>query len=204
MRPPPLITLGRHYLTYVGATPFYLAAHNGDAPYMRLLAEHGADPKMPNALGITPLIAAAGLDYWEGEAPGPFTGCSESERLEAVKLALDLGNDINARADFGDYPMEGTPEYTLLYYPLNMDQLTGKVLGDPRWSGSTALHGAILANQPSIVQYLVDHGAKVDAKTDLGWTPLMMSRGVFLANTGREFPAAEKILAKAMAARGAR
>ena len=26
---------------------FYVAAHNGDAPYMRLLAEHGADPKMP-------------------------------------------------------------------------------------------------------------------------------------------------------------
>src|SRR6185312_489589 len=83
MRNPPLIQLGRHYLTYVGATPFYIAAHNGDAPYMRLLAEHGADPKMPNILGITPLIVACGLDYWEGEAPGPFTGCSEAERLDA-------------------------------------------------------------------------------------------------------------------------
>ena len=46
---------------------FYLAARNGDAPYMRLLADHGADTKMPNVLGITPLIVAAGLDYWEGE-----------------------------------------------------------------------------------------------------------------------------------------
>jgi len=54
------------------------------------------------------------------------------------------------------------------------------------------------------VQYLIDHGAKLDAKTDLGWTPLMMTRGVFLANTGREFPAAEKILVKALAERGAR
>ena len=96
----------------MGATPFYLAAHNGDAPYMRLLADHGADPKMPNVLGITPLIAASGLDYWEGEAPGPFTGVTEAERLEAVKLALDLGNDINAAADFGDYPMEGDPAYS--------------------------------------------------------------------------------------------
>src|SRR5207249_4253939 len=102
-RNPPLITLGRHYLTYIGATPFYLAAHNGDAAYMRLLADHGADPKMPNVLGITPLIAAAGLDYWEGEAPGPFTGVSEAERLDAVTLALALGNDINAAADFGAY-----------------------------------------------------------------------------------------------------
>src|SRR6185503_11467771 len=99
MKNPPLIQLGRHYLTYIGATPFYLAAHNGDAPYMRLLADHGADPKMPNVLGVTPLIAASGLDYWEGEAPGPFTGVSEAERIEAVKLAIDLGNDINAHAD---------------------------------------------------------------------------------------------------------
>src|SRR5579862_6747289 len=202
MRNPPLIQLGRHYLTYVGATPFYVAAHNGDAPYMRLLADHGADPKMPNALGVTPLIAASGLDYWEGEAPGPFTGVTEAERLEAVKLALDLGNDINAAADFGDYKMEGDPAYTLLYYPLNMDQLMGKVMGDPRWSGSTALHGAVVSGQPGIVQYLVDHGAKLDAKTKTGWTPLMLAGGVFFANAKKDYPAEAEILKKAMIERG--
>jgi ankyrin repeat protein len=202
MRNPPLILLGRHYLTYVGATPFYVAAHNGDAPYMRLLVEHGADPKMPNVLGITPLIVASGLDYWEGEAPGPFTGVTEAERLEAIKLALELGNDINAAADFGDYKMEGDPEYTLLYYPLNMDQLIGKVLGDPRWSGSTALHGAVVSGQAGIVQFLVDHGAKLDAKTKTGWTPLMMAGGVFFANAKKEYPAAAAILKKAMAEQG--
>jgi ankyrin repeat protein len=194
MKNPPLIQLGRHYLTYVGATPFYVAAHNGDAPYMRLLAEHGADPKMPNVLGITPLIAAAGLDYWEGEAPGPFTGCSEAERLDAVKLALDLGNDINAQADFGDYPMVGDPQYTLLYYPLNMDQLSGKVLGDPRWSGSTALHGAVVSGQASIVKFLLERGARADAKTKTGWTPLMLAEGVFYANAKKEYPAAAALL----------
>jgi uncharacterized protein len=194
MKNPPLIQLGRHYLTYVGATPFYVAAKNGDAPYMRLLAEHGADPKMTNVLGITPLIAAAGLDYWEGEAPGPFTGCSEAERLDAVKLALDLGNDINAQADFGDYPMVGDPQYTLLYYPLNMDQLAGKVLGDPRWSGSTALHGAVVSGQAGIVKFLLERGARVDARTKTGWTPLMLAEGVFYANAKKEYPAAAALL----------
>ena len=197
MRNPPLIQLGRHYLSYVGATPFYVAAHNGDAVYMRLLAEHGADPKMPNTLGITPLMVAAGLDYWEGEAPGPFTGCSEAERLEAVKLALELGNDINAAADFGDYKMVGEPQYTLLYYPLNMDELAGKVLGDPRWSGSTALIGAVVSGQASIVQFLVDRGAKVDVKTKLGWTPLMVAEGVFYANAKKEYPVAAAIIKRA-------
>src|SRR5215475_10181013 len=197
MKNPPLIQLGRHYLTYVGATPFYIAAHNGDAPYMRLLAEHGADAKMPNALGVTPLIVAAGLDYWEGEAPGPFSGSSEAERIEAVKLAIELGNDINAHADFGDFSMEGDPSYLLLYYPLNMDQLIGKVLGDPRWSGSTALHAAVVSGQPGIVKFLIERGAQVDAKTKLGWTPLDMAQGIFYANAKKDYPAAAEILKRA-------
>jgi ankyrin repeat protein len=200
-RNPPNMVLGRHLLTYNGATAFYVAAKNGDAELMRVLAAGGADPNITNRFGITPLMVAAGLDTWEGETPGPFTGVSEAERLEAVKAALELGNDINAAAHFGDYKMLGDPQYTLLYYPHNIGDLLDLGTGDPRWSGSTALHGAILANQPSIVQYLVDHGANIDAKTDLGWTPLMMSRGVFLANTGREFPAAEAILLKAAAQR---
>ncbi len=197
MKNPPLIQLGRHYLTYVGATPFYVAAHNGDAPYMRLLAEHGADPKLTNALGVTPLITASGLDYWEGEAPGPFTGVTEAERIDAIKLALELGNDINAHADFGDYKMEGDPSYLLLYYPLNMEELVGKVLGDPRWSGSTALHASVVSGQPGIVKFLIEHGAKVDAKTKLGWTPLDMAQGIFFANAKKEFPAAAEILRQA-------
>ena len=62
---------------------------------------------MPTLAGITPLMVAAGLDYWEGESPGPFTGVSEAERVEAVKLALELGNDVNAHAVFGDYRDDG-------------------------------------------------------------------------------------------------
>jgi Ankyrin repeats (3 copies) len=157
---------------------------------------------MPNVVGITPLIAAAGLDYWEGEAPGPFTGVSEAERLDAVKLALALGNDINAAADFGDYTLEGDPAYMLLYYPLNLEQLQGKVPGDPRWSGSTALHAAVVSNQPGIVQYLVDHGARLDVKTKSGWTPLMVAGGVFFANSKKDYPAAATILKNAMAGQG--
>ncbi|MGA2713311.1 MAG: ankyrin repeat domain-containing protein [Bryobacteraceae bacterium] len=201
-RNPPNIQLGRHLLSYVGATPFYVAARGGDAPYMRLLVEYKADPKLPTAHGITPLMAAAGLGTWEGETPGPFTGCPESERLEAVKLALELANDINAHADFGNYKMEGDPQYTLLYYPLNIDELLNLGVGDPRWSGSTALHGAVVSGQPSLVQYLVDHGAQVDAKNKLGWTPLMLAEGAFYANAKKEFPPAAAILKKAMIERG--
>ncbi len=97
--------------------------------------------------------------------------------------------------------MVGDPQYTLLYYPLNMDELIGKVKGDPRWSGSTPLIASIVSGQPAIVQYLVDHGARLDIKTKLGWTPLMVAQGVFFANAKKEFPQAAAILKKAMAAR---
>src|SRR5690606_4588657 len=50
-RNPPGLTLGRHLLTFNGATAFYVAAKNGDAPLMRVLAEHGADPTLPNRFG---------------------------------------------------------------------------------------------------------------------------------------------------------
>jgi uncharacterized protein len=197
-RNPQGINLGRHFLSYVGATPFYIAAKNGDAPLMHVLAVGGADPKTPTKAGLTPLMVAAGLDYWQGESPGPLTGVSEAERLDAVKLALELGNDINAQANFGDYPMVGDPQYTLLYYPLNLEDLADKGVGDPRWSGSTALIGAIVSAHPSIVEFLIDHGARLDLKTKLGWTPLMVAEGVFFANAKKEFPEAAQILRKAM------
>jgi cytohesin len=198
-RNPPNIQLGRHFLSYVGATPFYVASKNGDAPLMRVLIAGGADPKITTKAGITPLMAACGLDYWEGEAPGPFAGLSEAERLDAVKLAHSLGNDVNAAADFGDYKMEGETSYTLMYYPYNIDKLVDLGVGDPRWSGSTALIGAIISNQLSLVQYLIDNGAKVDVKTKLGWTPLMVAEGVFFANAKKEYPQAAVIIRKALA-----
>jgi len=199
---PPNIPLGRHYLSFNGTTPFWHAARNGDAPYMRILLQFGADGKMPNAHGVTPLMAAAGLDYYEGEAPGPYTGVSEAERLEAVKLALEVGQNINAVTNFGDYPMEGSAEFTLKTYPTNIKDLLDLGVGDPRWNGMSAIHGAIISNQPSILQYLIDNGAKLNAKNKLGWTPLMMTSGVFMANAYKEFPVQAKMLREAMAKQG--
>ena len=98
--------------------------------------------------------------------------------------------------------MIGSPQFTLLTYPLNMDDLLNLGVGDPRWDGMTALHGAVISNQPSIVQFMVDHGAQLDATNRLGWTPLMMTKGIFMANSKKEFPVAAEILQKALAAKG--
>ena len=201
-RNPANLNIGRHYLAYEGATPFYLAARNGDEPMMRVLAAGGADPMKSTRFGVTPLMAAACLDYYEGETAGPFSGVPESQRLDAVKLALALGNRINARTTFGDYKMIGTPEDTLLRYPDNFQELQDLGTGDPRFAEMTALHGAVICNQPSIVKYLIEQGAEVNAKNRLGWTPLMIAGGLYIANAHKASPGSAQILREALAAQG--
>ena len=46
-----------------GATPLLRAARAGDAPMVELLLQHGALVDLPSNQGVTPLMAAAGLEY---------------------------------------------------------------------------------------------------------------------------------------------
>ena len=96
-------SMGVTTLNSIGATPFLLAARTADAPLMTLLAELGADPLATNEDGSTPLMVAAGLGT---NAPGEDPG-TEPEVLEAVKLALALGNPINAVDKNGETAMHG-------------------------------------------------------------------------------------------------
>ncbi len=189
VRPPPNISVGRNFLSFAGATPFYLAAKHADVELMQLLVDHGADPLTPTGQNVTPLMAAAGLGFWDGESPGPLNGTPESVRLEAVKLALELGNDLHAVTDFGDTPLDGDGVTLLLRHPLNLLELDPqRDRGDMRWHGSNALHGAAMMGSNLIVQYLVDQGVDVHARNALGWTPLMIAEGVFVANTEKAWP----------------
>jgi uncharacterized protein len=203
VKPPSNISIGRNYMSFVGATPFYLAAKGGDVPLMRLLAEHGADPKTPTVQNVTPLMAAAGLGFWDGESPGPESGVPESQSLEAVKLAVELGNDVNARTDFGGTEIEGDPIVLLKRHPLNLGRFPETALGDMRWGGSTAMHGAAVRGANSIIEYLVSKGADPAAKNDLGWTPLMVAQGVFVANTDKGWPTTVELLKRLTAERPA-
>lgn len=182
------IRVGRGHITYNGATPFYLAARHSDVPYMRLLVAYGADALIPTVQNVTPLMAAAGIGFCQGETPGPNNGTPEEETLEAVKLAVTLGNDVNAVADFGDYPVEGDGVTLLRRLPLNLNEFPEGALGDMRWNRSTAMHGAALRGANSIVRFLLEMGAKLDVKNKIEWTPLMVADGVFVCQTEKEQP----------------
>jgi uncharacterized protein len=63
----------RQWIRREGATAFFLAAKAADVALMRLLVASGADPLLPTTQGVTPLAAAAGVGYCQGESPGTTT-----------------------------------------------------------------------------------------------------------------------------------
>jgi ankyrin repeat protein len=158
----------RNRLNRVGATAFLLASKNVDTELMKLLLAGGADPKLANADRTTPLMVAAGVDLWNPGEDGGTTPENEPEALEAVKMLVALGNDVNAANDRGE----------------------------------TALHGAAYRGANTIVQYLVDQGAKLDARSQQGWTPWTIANGVFYSLFFKEQRSTADYLAKLMTDRG--
>jgi ankyrin repeat protein len=75
-----------------GATAFLRAAQSGDIVLMRLLLDNGADPNIATTNGTTPLMVASGIGWVEGVT----NEHGLKENLEAVKLLLELGADVNA------------------------------------------------------------------------------------------------------------
>jgi ankyrin repeat protein len=77
-----------------GATPFLMASATADVPYMKLLLELGANPSIANAENSTPLIVACGWHIGSDQATE--VAGEEPEVIEAAKLLLKLGADVNA------------------------------------------------------------------------------------------------------------
>ncbi len=109
-------------MAWVGATPFFLAAKFGEGGIMRRLAESGADPHAGLDGGVTPLMAAAGMltggfgragkdrrgremDSAEMEVAltqDPDHRSVMGSGIEAVKVAVELGADVNVANATGD------------------------------------------------------------------------------------------------------
>jgi ankyrin repeat protein len=91
------------WVDFTGQTAFLRATLSGDVAVMKLLLQHGADPNIPTNSSTTALMAAAGVD-WVVEQT--YTESKES-LMEAVKLCLELGGDVNAANSMGLTPLMG-------------------------------------------------------------------------------------------------
>jgi ankyrin repeat protein len=70
-----------------GATPLLRAARAGDAPFVELLLTHGALVDLPSTEGVTPLMAAAGVEFGTRVTRG--RNRTEAGVLATMRLLLD-------------------------------------------------------------------------------------------------------------------
>ncbi|HEU4620410.1 MAG TPA: ankyrin repeat domain-containing protein [Gammaproteobacteria bacterium] len=96
---------GNDMMLTTGTTPMLRAAKAGDVPAIKLLIEHGADPKIATKQGINPLMAAAGLGSAEPDAAGRYK--TQAQAIETIRLLLGQGLDINATDRQGRTALHG-------------------------------------------------------------------------------------------------
>jgi ankyrin repeat protein len=85
-----------------GATPYWIAAMSGQADAMRTLAAAGADTRRATKDGTTPLMAASGVGRVLAE-----TRVTLERSVEAARVAIDGGSDVNAANTAGDTALHG-------------------------------------------------------------------------------------------------
>jgi ankyrin repeat protein len=95
------VNLNNTRMNEIGATPFLLAALTADAELLTTLAALGADSSLVNVENSTALMMAAGLAT---RSPGEDAG-TENEVLEALRVLLALGADVNAVDNNGETVM---------------------------------------------------------------------------------------------------
>jgi ankyrin repeat protein len=146
----------RNWMNRIGSTPFILAAKAADAELMKFLLASGADPKIVAKDGTNALMAAAGIGYWPAESNG-----TEAEALEATRICMDLGYDVNTANDAGFTAIHGAAVrgansiVQLLYdHGAKLDLRTKK----ERWMALNIADGVFLANTykatPQTAEYL--------------------------------------------------
>ncbi len=143
---------------WVGATPFWLAAHFLETETMQVLADAGADPRAPNRDGATPLMAAAGLGYNRGGGSAFIRDRRDFSSYNPVESAA-LGSAIPA--DEERRTVESVAAVLALGARVN-------VAND---AGDTALHAAASHGMNRVVELLADHGADLHAENRRGQTP---------------------------------
>ncbi len=184
--------------------------------FIRRLVKQGADvnARLSNGRG------SAGMFNKKGATP--FLMASATADLPLMKLLLELGADPSVGNVDGL-----TPLIAACGWHVGADQATEVAGEEPEVieaaklllklgadinavdaNGVTAMHAAALKNLPNVVQFLADHGAKIETwnrKDKNGWTPLMIAQGHRPGNFKPSFEtvdAIEKVLLKASIAPG--
>ena len=143
--------------------PLNAAARAGQADMVVLLIQRGADVNARDLTGYTPLV----------EAVLSPNGLEAAKVLLAAKADPDAvdptcGDALHYAASRGDVAMAEL----LLAVGVDIDKPTPAGAYFP---GFTALHEAARFSQFAVVDYLIEHGAAVNARDKHGATPLSVA-----------------------------
>ncbi len=148
-------------LLTTGATPLLRAAIGHDAAAVRALLEHGALVDLPNVMGVTPLMGAAGVGVSQRDRRLNLDSDVQTRALATLEVLIAAGADVNARI-------------------MDIDGRTARIARISTMTernGQTALYGAVKFGWTRVVQFLLEHGAKTDIVDALGKSPLNAALG---------------------------
>jgi ankyrin repeat protein len=153
--------------TKLGRTPLMAAVRqDGAYPAVKLLIDHGADPKV---LDPAPLFGA-------GSKASLLLLAAKTSDVRTARLLVERGVDVNAKTDIGDTPLmeaawSGNVETARYLISAGADVKAS--MTESFFKGFTALTLAAVADNPEIAGMLIAAGADVNARDGLGYTPLV-------------------------------
>ena len=156
-----------------GSSPMVIAIANGHYTVAQFLLDQGADPKLANLDGLTPLYATVNMRYapvsW---APNPRTDQETVDSLDLIQALLDYGADPDAKI-----------ERKLWFSPTSHDR--GWI--DP--TGATPFWRAAQSSDVEAMRILVEGGADPSLASKGGATPLVVASGIgWIGNFSQNSP----------------
>jgi serine/threonine-protein phosphatase 6 regulatory ankyrin repeat subunit B len=191
------LTVEMHNLDYQGNRPRKAVTGKLDElGFINYLLSHGADPNGAMTVKIPPRAAQNAAVSPNGNTP--FMRAARSADVETMKLLIAHGADPNKAANDHNTPLivagtgmgarfqggEDKPEADFVEC-MKLLVASGADVNAINDRGDTAAHGAAARGADLIVQFLADHGAKLNIKNKQDRTPLDIAMGVGgVANTG--------------------
>jgi len=159
---------------------------------VKALLDHGANPNLALTKSLPGRSGMDSGDTGLGEGATPLIRAALSGDSAVMRALLEKGADpkltlkdgstvlmVAAGVNYRDKFTRGTEAESLEALKVALE--TGLSLDQVNTRGETALHGAAGRGADNLVQFLVEHGAKLDAKTKTGYTTLdyAMGKNVF-------------------------
>jgi len=164
--------------------------------FIRFLLDRGADPNGPLNAKLPGRQAQGGIAVIPGGTP--FHRAARSADVATMRLLLEKGADPNRASNDRTTPLiaaatgqgarfaggDERPEPEFVE-AIRLCLEKGADINAVNDRGDTAMHAAAQRGADLIVQFLAEHGAKLDLKNKSGRTPLDLALGIGgVANTG--------------------